>query len=335
VPDDPRRHVPAVGAAHHAEAIRIHEIEPLERLIDHGQHVLVVDGPPTRAALHGALDGPAPRLAVARRAAGVRIHHGIPGPCIHLELVEELVPVLRERPPVDIQEQRILLALLESDRAHDPGLDLGAVGRDRGEPLGSTQLAPRGEGVSHLGELTAAGEQLGQRGRRAGGVDDRTEDRIQARQHLIAANHQLRTPGAIGRDAIHVRVAAVLGHEEQVVPVPYRLAKLRVGAAVPVQVCGQQLRRAASCRDDGHLAVTGIVEHARRVQEGDPRSIEGPGRPAAQAVGPSEDGRFPAAGVHHVHVLGRDDVPVLMAARHEGQPIPIGRPRGLRVLPLP
>src|SRR5207249_6094771 len=66
VPDDPRRHVPAVGAAHHAEAVRIHELEPLEGFIDHGHHVLVVDRPPTRAALHGALDGPAPRLAVTR-----------------------------------------------------------------------------------------------------------------------------------------------------------------------------------------------------------------------------------------------------------------------------
>src|SRR5207249_11537950 len=69
VPHYPRRHVAAVGAAHYSETIGIHEVEPLEGLVEDCHHVLVVDRPPAGAALHRSLDGSAPCLAVASSAS--------------------------------------------------------------------------------------------------------------------------------------------------------------------------------------------------------------------------------------------------------------------------
>src|ERR671922_145101 len=125
--DDPRGHVAAVRAAHHADALGIAEVEAAERLVEYGHDVLVVDRAPPGAALDGPANRPPPVFAVAGRAARVRVEDDVACACVDLELVEELVSVLRERPAVDIEQDGVAPARFEAGGAHDPGLDLGPV----------------------------------------------------------------------------------------------------------------------------------------------------------------------------------------------------------------
>ena len=126
----------------------VDEVEAADRLLGDGHAVVVVDGAPAGAELAGAADGPRPLLGGPRGAARVGEDDGVAGAAVHLELVEEVLPVLAVGPAVDVEQGRVLLALLEAGGPHDPGVDLAAVGRDGREALGPDELAPGGEGVA-------------------------------------------------------------------------------------------------------------------------------------------------------------------------------------------
>src|SRR5580765_7601935 len=106
--DDPRRHVAAVGAAHHTQPSRVDEVELLHGGRDARHHVLIVDGSPTGPDPAGrAADRPSPIFRIARRTAWIAVHDRVSGTRVDLELVEEPVPVLLARPAVDVQHGRI------------------------------------------------------------------------------------------------------------------------------------------------------------------------------------------------------------------------------------
>jgi len=155
--DDPRGHEPSIRAAEHAEPLRIDEVETPKCLVEDGHHILVVARAPPLAALDRAADRAPPFLAVARRAARVRVEHGVAGAGLNLELVEEPVSILGERTAVDVQEERIAATLLEAERADDPGLDFGAVRGDRREAFGLGGL----DGRAQIGQPPLAGVDLG------------------------------------------------------------------------------------------------------------------------------------------------------------------------------
>jgi hypothetical protein len=192
VRDDPGRHVAAVGAPEHAQPFGVDEVVALERRVDDGHQVLVVDRAPARPELAGAHDRPAPLLRVARRAARVRVDDGVASAGVDLRLVEEAVAVLRERAAVDVQERRIGLALLEAGRPGDPRLDLGAVLRDGREALRRAQLTAGTELLADLGQLLVADEELAQirRGRACAG--DPSVDDVVTREDDVAAGDELR-----------------------------------------------------------------------------------------------------------------------------------------------
>ena len=136
---------------------RVDEVEAADRLVDDRHAVVVVDGAPAGAVLAGPADGPRPLLRAAGRAARVAEDDGVAGAAVHLELVEEADAVLAVGPAVDVEQGRVLLALLVAGGPHDPGVDLAAVRRDGGEALGRHELAAGGEGVADRGEAAAGG----------------------------------------------------------------------------------------------------------------------------------------------------------------------------------
>src|SRR5207302_3323308 len=147
------------------------------------------DRAPSRPFVDGAVDGAPPVLAVARGATRVRIHHRVAGARVDLELVEELVAVLCERSSVDVEEQRIFLALLEPGRTHDPRLDLGTLGRQGSESLGRGELARARERPAHLTDPTLTYVQLGEGGGRSGRVCDAAGRGVVAGHPHVASHH--------------------------------------------------------------------------------------------------------------------------------------------------
>jgi hypothetical protein len=233
VTDDPRGHEATVRAAEDAHALAVAEGKAAQRLVRDCHQVLVVDRPPARAEVARPANRPAPLLAVARGAARVAEGDRVPGAGEHLELVEELRRVLRVRPPVNVQEERIALALFEAGRRHDPGLDLGAVFGDGGKPLRLRELAPRDEGRGQLRDRLAGQVELGERCRRRSRVDEVAACRVESRDTDPAEDRV--AAGAVRRSAVQVVVAVILDREHDRVAVPGRNAEGRVRVAVPVE----------------------------------------------------------------------------------------------------
>ena len=336
VPDDPRREVPAVGAAHHAQPLRVAEFEPAKRLVEHGHDVLVVDAPPAGAFGHRAADRAPPLLAVARGPARVRVQHDVAGARIHLELVEEPVPVLRERAAVDVQEHGIRRAGLEPCRTDDPRFHVGAVPGGGGEAFGLDQLTTGDEPPADVTHLAVTDEQLRRRSRRGQRVRDGPSRRVVARDACLAPDRQLGLPVPVGRDAIDVHVAAVLDREHQVGAVPDRLADDRVRSALAIERRREHLAIAAVRGAHRHLAVPRVVEDTRREQVRDARPVGRPRGRVARAVPERHLARLPpAAHIDDMDVGDVVDVPVLVARGRKGNPLAVGRPRRARLLVFP
>ena len=153
------RHVAAVAAAEHADAVAVAEAVAIQRGVDHGENVVDVDGAPAGAGhrwVLGAEDRLAPRRISAAAATGVAHHHDEPGGGLHLGLVEERLAVLRERPAVHVEQHRVLASGFEALRPHDPGVDLvGPVGGGHAEAL------PAEEAARHRGDRTVQRDDLG------------------------------------------------------------------------------------------------------------------------------------------------------------------------------
>src|SRR5690606_10769613 len=102
-----RRHVAAVAAAEHADPVGIAELEPGERLVEHGDHVVEVDRTPTGTGGDG-MQWPAdrlpPRRVPATPTAWVGHDDDEPGSCLHLGFVEEVLAVLGEGPAVHVEQ---------------------------------------------------------------------------------------------------------------------------------------------------------------------------------------------------------------------------------------
>src|SRR5262249_31687529 len=137
VADGPAREKSAVAAAEHAETIRIEERIARERLVERRHYVGIVAAAPV--ADHRLGEG----LAVSLAASRVRVDDGVAGAGVHLELVEEVVPVHRVRAAVDVEQSRIAPAVDESGGPHHPHVQLEAgageaesLGRRKGHRLG-------------------------------------------------------------------------------------------------------------------------------------------------------------------------------------------------------
>src|SRR5206468_3275881 len=116
--------------------------ELLERRVDDAHQVFVVDAAPAAsAAVDWPADRAAPRLRVARAAAGVGEEHRVARAGVDLHLVEEPRPVLGERAAVDREQRRVALALVEAGGTDEPRVDLRAVLRDRCKALRFDELA--------------------------------------------------------------------------------------------------------------------------------------------------------------------------------------------------
>ena len=119
-------------------------------------------------------------------------------------------------------------------------VDLAAVGRDGGEALGPDELTAAGEVVAGGAEAAAGGGgivlpagrpavvELAQPRRLAGGEHQPAGGHVEAGHDALAADEQSRLAGAVGRDAVDVHAAVVLGDEHEAVAVPERLAHARV-----------------------------------------------------------------------------------------------------------
>ena len=143
-----RGHVAAVAATEHPDPVRVAERVAVERAVEHGEHVVDVDGAPAGARDHRVLgpdDRLTPRRVPAAAAARVGHQHDEAGGGLHLRLVEERLAVLRERAAVHVEQHGVLAARLEALGAHDPGVDLAAaVGGRNGEALPAEEAAGDG-----------------------------------------------------------------------------------------------------------------------------------------------------------------------------------------------
>ncbi len=165
---------------------------------------------------------------------------------------------------MDVQEHRVALALLEPGRPGDPGLHLGSVLRDRGEPLGLDEAAAGRELLADLGHLLVADVELAEIGRRRAGPDDLAVADVVSGKHDLASGQKLRL-AAGGRHLVDVDVPCVLDREDDVVAVPDRLAQLRVGVAGAVERGREDAPVLPGLRiDDGDLGVARVVEAAGR-----------------------------------------------------------------------
>ena len=127
----------------------------------------------------------------------------------------------------------------------------------------------------------------------------------------------------------------VLHREQELIAQPDGLPDLRVGGAIPVEGSGQDLRPPAGGRDHCDLGVAWVVEHARGVGESEPIAARRPRGQAARPIRGGEQGGLASAGVHHVDVFRRVDVPVLVACRGERELRPVRRPRRPGFLRIP
>ena len=66
-------------------------------------------------------------FAIARAASRVGVQHHVAHRCPHLLFKIEAVTVVRERPAVNLQDERIFLRSVEIRRMNDPALDLALV----------------------------------------------------------------------------------------------------------------------------------------------------------------------------------------------------------------
>src|SRR5215469_13176880 len=167
MPDSPGSHETAVGAAENTEPAGIDPAEPLASGLHAGHHVRVVCSAPAGAWIlrtFGTPDGPAPPLAVAGAAPRVAVQHAKAGGGLQLEIVDEAVAVLRERPPMHIQQRWVPLPGSCASRRYGPAFHLAAVRRPGGEPLRGGQAERLAERPSQAGQRPFHGF----RGRAAG-----------------------------------------------------------------------------------------------------------------------------------------------------------------------
>src|SRR5262245_42934384 len=257
MPDRPRGHEAAVGAAEDAEPGRVDPVETFAGRVDAGHHVLEIDAAPSAAGIavaFGPTHRPAPLLAVSGTSAGVAVQDAEAGGGLELELIHEPVAVLRERTAVNVQQRRVLLARACTGRRHRPAFDLAAVGGPSYEPLRRAHadrcrewVRQPGEGVflarSILRVIGAEGldEQLARAGGRASCEGQRSGGPVPFRYPAVAADDELWLPGPVGPGLVQVYVAAVFGQEQQMIADPGWSDEQTEKLAVPVQACGQDL----------------------------------------------------------------------------------------------
>ena len=243
---------------------------------------------------------------------------------------------------MDVEEGRVLLALLVAGGPHDPGVHAAAVRRDGGEHLGPDQLAAGGERVADVREAHARGGRVLDGRHRPGVVELAQVRRVARREHQaaggdveagdlpLAAHQHARLAGAVGRDRVDVHAAVVLHDEQQLAVAPQRLAHAGVRAAVAVERRGEQRELAALRVDHGDLGVPGVVPHAGQALDGE-AAVREPGDAAHGPAALGETPRLRAGGVHQVHVVDHLEVPVGMTGGDEGDGPPVRRP-GRRVV---
>jgi hypothetical protein len=202
--------------------------------------------------------------------------------------------------------------------------------RDRAEALGVDERARVAERPADVGQAPVAGEDLGRRGRRAGGVDDAAAGEVVRVDPLLAPDHDLRLVVAVGRGTVEVHVAGVLGGEEQrVLVLPDRLAEIGEGPALAVERLRQDPPPPAGRLEHADLAVPGQVPPAGRVAAGDPGALRRPRRVLVLRVGPGQGDGLAARCGHDEQVDEGLDVPVVVTGGGEGDVPAVGRPRRL------
>src|SRR6266516_1873550 len=148
VADHPAREHAAPRASGDVHAGRIHVALADHRI--HAGHEIVV----VRTGIV-VVDRVREGVAVASRAARVHVQHHVAVRREVLEHVAEPDVVHRERPAVDLEDQRVLLRRLERRRLDDPSLHAGAAGRvvpdllDLGEPLIREHVVVHGGQARH------------------------------------------------------------------------------------------------------------------------------------------------------------------------------------------
>ena len=132
------------GLGHHrgAEAIRLADDPAAQHATTASagdEHVLVVDVSSCNHRVYaghevvvveariGVVDQIAELLSVAGAAPRVGVQHHIPGGCVELNLGGEAIAVVGERPAVNFEEQRILVAGIEIGRLHNPTLNAAPI----------------------------------------------------------------------------------------------------------------------------------------------------------------------------------------------------------------
>ena len=126
---------------------------------------------------------------------------------------------------------------------------------------GVTSSRPSANAGPTIGHLLLADVELAQVGRSAPGAGDRAVAGIEAREHDLAAVHELRL-AAVRRHAVDVDVPAVLEREDDRALVPDRLPQVGIGVAVAVERGREQAQVAARLRvDDADLRVAREVEY--------------------------------------------------------------------------
>src|SRR5262245_8179961 len=93
---DPAGQIATIAATNESHPPWIKEVVPLQRLVEHGQHVRRV------GLARAANDGPRKGVLPAAAAPRIAEEDGIAGAGLHLELVEEGPAILDERPTVDV-----------------------------------------------------------------------------------------------------------------------------------------------------------------------------------------------------------------------------------------
>ena len=337
VADDPARHEAAVAPAHHSEARGVEKVEPAERLVEPGHDIGIVPATPVPH------DRPRKRLAVAPTAPGIEVHDGVSRARVDLELVEESVAVLARRPPVDVEEYGVSPARLPSVRGHHPAVD-GEARPVEPEALGSRPRHLRLPLTVQVGQPPLAGsvglahEHLGRRrvvrGREgdAGAVGRRGEG-----GHLTgSADQRLRGAASSRRDPVerHVPLVLHLEHDGPGRPEPLRAhrACAQGWLAVPVEGLGQARREATIGRNRVQTVVPGDSARVGVADVDDGPSVRRVDRRRYRSLGARDLVRVAAADGHREDVGRAVLVPVGVSGGHEGDPLAVGRPRGMVIV---
>ena len=128
---DPAGHVAAVGSTQHAKTVGVDEVEVFECSVDDCHAIVVVGAAPASALgfVFRSKNGRCPGVLSTRAAARVGAQHHVASFGLHLEFVEVIVAVLRERAAVNVEQCRVFLGRVKVVGAEDPTVDLVAIGR--------------------------------------------------------------------------------------------------------------------------------------------------------------------------------------------------------------